>query len=80
MLGLLPLAAAVATCEACERVAPVGCAVKWPNDVWIDERKVAGILIRRVPRKDGAVVGVSVSTFEKARGAACGAARRRRRR
>jgi BirA family transcriptional regulator, biotin operon repressor / biotin---[acetyl-CoA-carboxylase] ligase len=31
--ALLPLTAAVAVCEACEREAPVTCAIKWPNDV-----------------------------------------------
>jgi BirA family transcriptional regulator, biotin operon repressor / biotin---[acetyl-CoA-carboxylase] ligase len=43
--ALLPLAAAVATCEACEAHATVRCAIKWPNDVWIGGRKAAGILI-----------------------------------
>lgn len=61
MLGLLPLTTAVATCEACERVAPVGCAVKWPNDVWIDERKVAGILIEARPQEGWAVVGIGLN-------------------
>src|SRR5204863_4282353 len=29
----LPLAAALAVCEACEQAAPVSCRIKWPNDV-----------------------------------------------
>jgi BirA family transcriptional regulator, biotin operon repressor / biotin---[acetyl-CoA-carboxylase] ligase len=33
--ALLPLAAPVAVCEAVESLAPVGCQIKWPNDVWI---------------------------------------------
>ena len=58
---LLPLATGVAVCEACEQVAPVRCAVKWPNDVWVDERKLAGILIEARPQEDWAVVGIGLN-------------------
>ncbi|MGI8805142.1 MAG: biotin--[acetyl-CoA-carboxylase] ligase [Thermoleophilaceae bacterium] len=58
---LLPLAAAVAVCEACEHAAPVTCRIKWPNDVWIDRRKVAGVLIEGRPQERWAVVGVGVN-------------------
>jgi BirA family transcriptional regulator, biotin operon repressor / biotin---[acetyl-CoA-carboxylase] ligase len=61
VLTLLPLTAAVAVCEACERSAPVECAVKWPNDVWIDERKVAGILIEARPQEGWAVIGIGLN-------------------
>jgi BirA family biotin operon repressor/biotin-[acetyl-CoA-carboxylase] ligase len=61
VLTLLPLTAAVAVCEACELSAPVECALKWPNDVWIDERKVAGILIEARPQEGWAVVGVGLN-------------------
>ena len=47
---LLPLAVPVAVCEACESLAPVSCRIKWPNDIWLDERKLAGVLIRRARR------------------------------
>jgi BirA family transcriptional regulator, biotin operon repressor / biotin---[acetyl-CoA-carboxylase] ligase len=62
----LPLAAALAVCDACERAAPVSCRIKWPNDVWIEGRKVAGILIEGRPQEGWAVlgVGVNVSTRE----------------
>jgi BirA family biotin operon repressor/biotin-[acetyl-CoA-carboxylase] ligase len=59
--ALLPLAAAVAVCEACERTAGVGCAIKWPNDVWIEGRKVAGILIEGRPQEGWAVVGIGLN-------------------
>ncbi len=38
--------------------------VKWPNDVLIGERKVAGILVERIDTSDGpsAVVGVGLNT------------------
>ena len=57
---LLPLAVPVAVCEACEAVAPVELEVKWPNDVWLGERKLAGILIEARP-PDWAVIGVGVN-------------------
>ena len=62
----LPLAAALAVCDACEQAAPVSCRIKWPNDVWIDGRKVAGILIEGRPQEGWAVLGtgVNVSTRE----------------
>jgi BirA family biotin operon repressor/biotin-[acetyl-CoA-carboxylase] ligase len=58
---LLPLASAVAACEACEACAPVECGIKWPNDVWIGRRKVAGILIEGRPHERWAVVGVGLN-------------------
>ena len=58
--ALLPLAVPVAVCEAIEAVAPVGCRIKWPNDVWIDEAKVAGVLIEARP-PDWAVIGIGVN-------------------
>ena len=62
----LPLGAALAVCDACERGAPVSCRIKWPNDIWIDGRKVAGILIEGRPQEGWAVlgIGVNVSTEE----------------
>jgi BirA family biotin operon repressor/biotin-[acetyl-CoA-carboxylase] ligase len=59
--ALLPLAAAVAVCEACEAAGAAGCRVKWPNDVWIDRRKVAGILIEGRPQEGWAVLGIGVN-------------------
>jgi BirA family biotin operon repressor/biotin-[acetyl-CoA-carboxylase] ligase len=58
--ALLPLAVPVAVCEAVESLAPVACQIKWPNDVWIEERKVAGVLIEARP-PDWAVIGVGVN-------------------
>jgi BirA family biotin operon repressor/biotin-[acetyl-CoA-carboxylase] ligase len=61
--ALLPLAAAVAVCETCEREGsvPGNCAIKWPNDVWIDRRKAAGILIEGRPQEGWAVVGIGLN-------------------
>jgi BirA family biotin operon repressor/biotin-[acetyl-CoA-carboxylase] ligase len=54
---ILPLVAAVAICDAL----PVECAIKWPNDVWIDRRKLAGILVEGRPQQGWAVVGVGLN-------------------
>ncbi len=58
--GLLPLAVPLAVCEAVESLAPLHCRVKWPNDVWIDERKVAGVLLEARP-PDWAVIGIGLN-------------------
>ncbi|MBA3359557.1 MAG: biotin--[acetyl-CoA-carboxylase] ligase [Thermoleophilaceae bacterium] len=58
---LVPMAAAVAVCEAAEALAPVQCRVKWPNDVWVDGRKLAGILIEGRPQEGWAVLGIGLN-------------------
>lgn len=63
-LGTLPLLAGVAVAEAIESSAAVSCALKWPNDVLIAGRKVAGILVqsRLSPRGiDFVNVGIGVN-------------------
>jgi BirA family biotin operon repressor/biotin-[acetyl-CoA-carboxylase] ligase len=54
---VLPLAAAVAVAEA---VGP-DARIKWPNDVWLDGRKVSGILIEGRPQEGWAVLGIGVN-------------------
>jgi len=59
---LLPLAVPLAVCEVAERLRPgVECKVKWPNDVHLDGRKLAGILIEARPQDQWAVVGVGLN-------------------
>jgi BirA family biotin operon repressor/biotin-[acetyl-CoA-carboxylase] ligase len=60
--ALLPLMAALAVCEGAEAVAPVCCAIKWPNDVWVDRRKLSGILVEARPAAGWAVVGIGLNT------------------
>ncbi|ONM47011.1 biotin--[acetyl-CoA-carboxylase] ligase [Nocardia donostiensis] len=43
-LGWLPLLTGIAVVDAVRRTAELPAALKWPNDVLIDDRKVAGIL------------------------------------
>lgn len=59
--ALLPLAVPLAVCGAAESLAPVTCQVKWPNDVWIEGRKVAGILIEARPQDGWAAIGVGLN-------------------
>jgi len=53
----LPLAAAVAVCEAL----PAEAKIKWPNDVWLDRRKLAGILVEGRPQEGWAVLGIGLN-------------------
>src|SRR5438874_6585829 len=55
---LLPLAAAVAVCEG---LGPLDAAIKWPNDVWIERRKVAGILVEGRPQEGWMVLGIGLN-------------------
>jgi BirA family biotin operon repressor/biotin-[acetyl-CoA-carboxylase] ligase len=54
---LLPLAAGVAVAE----IAGDAARVKWPNDVLVDARKVAGILAEGRPQDGWAVLGVGLN-------------------
>ena len=59
---LLPLTVPLAVCEAAESLAPgIECAIKWPNDVWVDGRKLAGVLIEAKPQDGWAVIGVGLN-------------------
>jgi BirA family biotin operon repressor/biotin-[acetyl-CoA-carboxylase] ligase len=59
---LLPLTVPLAVCEAAESLQPgLECAIKWPNDVWVDERKLGGILIEARPQDGWAVIGVGLN-------------------
>jgi BirA family biotin operon repressor/biotin-[acetyl-CoA-carboxylase] ligase len=54
---LLPLATGVAVAEVVGR----GAQVKWPNDVLLDQRKVAGILVEGRPQERWAVAGIGLN-------------------
>ncbi len=59
----LPLLTGVAGAEGVRRATGVQAGVKWPNDVLVAERKLAGILVERVEGPSGpmAVVGVGLN-------------------
>lgn len=54
---LVPLMAAVAVAS----VAGDGARIKWPNDVQLDGRKVAGILVEGRPQEHWAVLGIGLN-------------------
>jgi BirA family biotin operon repressor/biotin-[acetyl-CoA-carboxylase] ligase len=57
LVTLLPLAGAVAVAD----VAGPGALIKWPNDVLLDGRKLAGILVEGRPQEGWAVIGVGLN-------------------
>jgi BirA family biotin operon repressor/biotin-[acetyl-CoA-carboxylase] ligase len=54
---LLPLAAAAAVAD----LAGEGARIKWPNDVLVDGRKVAGILAEARPQEGWGVLGIGLN-------------------
>ena len=59
---LLPLSVPLAVSAAAEELRPgIECQVKWPNDVWLDGRKLAGILIEAKPQESWAVIGIGLN-------------------
>jgi BirA family transcriptional regulator, biotin operon repressor / biotin---[acetyl-CoA-carboxylase] ligase len=60
--SILPLAVPLAVCEVAETLRPdVTCQVKWPNDIHLEGRKLAGILIEARPQDGWAVIGVGMN-------------------
>jgi BirA family transcriptional regulator, biotin operon repressor / biotin---[acetyl-CoA-carboxylase] ligase len=55
--ALTPLRAGLAVAD----LAGTGARVKWPNDVLVDGRKVAGILVEARPQEAWAVLGIGVN-------------------
>ena len=59
---LLPLSVPLAVCTAAEELRPgIECQVKWPNDIWLEERKLSGILIEARPQDGWAVIGIGLN-------------------
>ena len=67
--GSIPLLAAIATAELC-RERGVKVQVKWPNDVLVDDAKLAGILCEARSGTDGwtVVVGIGLNVLTPAGG------------
>jgi BirA family biotin operon repressor/biotin-[acetyl-CoA-carboxylase] ligase len=60
---LLPMLAALAVADVADRLDACGrrAQVKWPNDVLLDGRKVAGILAEGRPQEGWVVLGIGVN-------------------
>ncbi len=67
-VSLLTPAAAVAVCRALEELGADRARIKWVNDVYINGRKVCGILTEAGPCLDYVVVGIGVNVSPPADG------------
>jgi BirA family biotin operon repressor/biotin-[acetyl-CoA-carboxylase] ligase len=59
--GWLTLLAGVAVASAVRSVADVDAVLKWPNDVLIGDRKLAGILAEQTPDGSAVVIGIGLN-------------------
>jgi BirA family biotin operon repressor/biotin-[acetyl-CoA-carboxylase] ligase len=61
---MLPLAVPLAVCEAAEQLNPsLECKVKWPNDIHVEGRKLAGVLVEARPQDSWAVIGIGLNLY-----------------
>jgi BirA family biotin operon repressor/biotin-[acetyl-CoA-carboxylase] ligase len=60
--------AALAICKAIEAELPLQPRIKWPNDIYLSDRKVSGLLAETVSTRDGMLlvlgIGLNVNTRE----------------
>lgn len=66
--SLLTAMTAVAVCRAVEEICGVAVGIKWVNDIFVNERKVCGILTEAVFDKEGGleycVVGIGINLYD----------------
>ena len=62
-LELLTLTAAVATAEAIQTFCKLPCRIKWPNDILVNGKKLAGILVEKriVRNRHHFVIGIGIN-------------------
>lgn len=67
-LSLLTLAAAVAVSESLEIICGVNAKIRWVNDIFVNDKKVCGILTESKVSPDGnpesIIVGIGINLFE----------------
>lgn len=66
--GVIPLAAGLAVARACHALGVEAARLKWPNDVVVRGRKLAGVLceMRRTGGGDAVVIGMGVNVLQSA--------------
>jgi BirA family biotin operon repressor/biotin-[acetyl-CoA-carboxylase] ligase len=64
-IGLLTLTAGVALVEAIEAFTGLRSAIKWPNDVYVARRKLAGVLAEAVGTGELVVLGYGINVTPK---------------
>lgn len=62
----LPLLAGLAVAATVRRTGVVGAGLKWPNDVLVSERKIAGVLVEVIGGTDAIVVGIGLNATNQA--------------
>jgi len=62
---LLCLTCAVAVAEAIGKARSAQAKIKWPNDIMLNSKKVAGILIEKCEIVSGYVVGIGINCHQK---------------
>ena len=65
-LGLITGMAAVAVCDVLEKYFSLSPKIKWVNDIFVNGRKVCGILAKSVPSEKGLAVmlGIGINVFK----------------
>ncbi len=58
--GRLVLAAGIAVCEAVGEVADVAASLRWPNDVYVGARKLAGVLVETAACEPGIAMALGI--------------------
>lgn len=69
--GWVPLAAGLSAADAIERTTGVSPRLKWPNDLWVGDRKLGGILVESATNRDTLdwiVIGIGVNHSAAPRG------------
>jgi len=66
---LLPVAVGLGLCEGLSAATGLEARVKWPNDIWVGGRKIAGVLVEaRHEGRGHAVAGLGINTGDATRG------------
>jgi BirA family biotin operon repressor/biotin-[acetyl-CoA-carboxylase] ligase len=60
-IGLLTLTAGVALAEAVVAFTGLPCAIKWPNDLYVERRKLAGVLAEAAAGGERIVLGYGIN-------------------